>query len=412
MSSSTGSSDVETTRYTIKANIETTKYFNPPFPDVEEQVNQNTTDINDIKTRLNDLSVRVTTDETNINELSASVSTNTSNINELSASVSTNISNINDLDASVLSIENTISSIPINPYEGLFYSKFANQYVIIEFNYGIGSLIFWGDGTGLGSYNTAINNVESGYHCELSDDIISLTLPGTIKKLNSDGSVNSVIRKLYYTLDPTTISGRKTLNNLKTITVLPDVWRIDFNSSSTPYLTSLNLFNGLEKISLTNAYNISHLKIPASVNECSISNCLFMNLTFEPSNIELKLTYTDNRINNKLKIIRKLSSDSTISVSNSSSIDYPPSVLDCDVRVLNKLSGQACLSNGTTNIDTFTTLILRAVAFDNTPVYMIGITTPLKFNRILDMCQLQLYVGVSNLTANEWFNGDVCNCTS
>ena len=46
------STDVETTRYTIKANIETTKYFNPPFPDVEEQVNQNTTDINDIKTRL------------------------------------------------------------------------------------------------------------------------------------------------------------------------------------------------------------------------------------------------------------------------------------------------------------------------------------------------------------------------
>ena len=38
--------------------------------------------------------------------------------------------------------------------------------------------------------------------------------------------------------------------------------------------------------------NINYLKIPASVNECSISNCIFMDLSFEPSNIELKLTYS------------------------------------------------------------------------------------------------------------------------
>ena len=48
-----GSTDVKTTRYTIKANIETTCYFNPPFPDIEDQVNQNTQDISDLKTQIN-----------------------------------------------------------------------------------------------------------------------------------------------------------------------------------------------------------------------------------------------------------------------------------------------------------------------------------------------------------------------
>ena len=128
-----------------------------------------------------------------------------------------------------------------------------------------------------------------------------------------------------------------------------------------------------------------------------------MDLSFEPSNIELKLTYTDNRINNKLKIMRKLSSDSSINVTNSSSIDYPPSVLECDVRVLNKIANNSSLSNGTVNIDTFTQLNLRCMAFDNTPVYRVSLNHSLKFNRILVLCQLQIYVGVANLTANEWY---------
>ncbi len=166
---------------------------------------------------------------------------------------------------------------------------------------------------------------------------------------------------------------------------------------------SLNLFNGLEKITLSNAYNLQTLIIPASVTEANISNSIFMNLIFEDSNLELKLTYTDNRINNKLKIMRKLSNDSSISVSNYSSIDYPPSVLECDLRVLNKLNGNSCLSNGYTTITTFTTLILRLMAFDNHAVYHAGISNPLKFYRILVMCQLQIN-GINNLSASELFN--------
>ena len=43
------------------------------------------------------------------------------------------------------------------------------------------------------------------------------------------------------------------------------------------------------------------------------------------------------------------------------------------------------------------------MAFDNTPVYRVSLNHPLKFNRILVLCQLQIYVGVANLTANEWY---------
>ena len=51
-SSSPQSSDVRTTRYTIKANVETTRYFVSPETDIEHQVNENTQDISAIQAQL------------------------------------------------------------------------------------------------------------------------------------------------------------------------------------------------------------------------------------------------------------------------------------------------------------------------------------------------------------------------
>ena len=107
-------------------------------------------------------------------------------------------------------------------------------------------MIFWPDGDGNNSYNTSINNVDKCHNVQLSSNIKSLTLPGTIKKINSNGTVNSIKNKLYYTLDPV-LSSRKTLNNLKIITFLPDVWKIVLDCSAALKLSSLNIFNGLEK---------------------------------------------------------------------------------------------------------------------------------------------------------------------
>ena len=50
--SSPQSSDVRTTRYTIKANVETTRYFVSPETDIEHQVNENTEDIAAIQAQL------------------------------------------------------------------------------------------------------------------------------------------------------------------------------------------------------------------------------------------------------------------------------------------------------------------------------------------------------------------------
>ena len=119
-------------------------------------------DTSEIESDISNLETRMTTAESNI-------STNTSNI----SSLQTQINNLNVGSA----------------YEGLYYSRYLNQYVIVEFNYNIGSMLFWPD---TDFYTTPINNVDSTNHVELSNDTKSLILPGTIKKLNSNGTVNTI----------------------------------------------------------------------------------------------------------------------------------------------------------------------------------------------------------------------------
>ena len=414
MSTIPQSSEVRTTRYTIKANVETTRYFESPETDIEQQVNQNTEDIATLQAQLllkenvTDHDEDISILNTSIAEINETLSTK-ENINEHNSDITNLQSQINSKESisshnsDISNLQSQINSIQINPYEGLYKPIYiSGDFAIIEYNYNLGNMIYWLDDSANNIYRTAINNYDSRNNIQISNNARSLTIPGIIKKINSNGSTNKIINKIRYTIDRV-LSTSKLLNNLTSLIIMPDVYGINFDCLGTPNLSSLNLFNGLQELSLSNAYNINYLKIPASVKECSISNCIFMDLSFEPSNIELKLTYTDNRINNKLKIMRKLSSDSSINVSNSSSIDYPPSVLECDVRVLLKIANNSSLSNGRINIDTFTQLNLRCMAFDNTPVYSVSLNHPLKFNRILVLCQLQIYVGVANLTANEWY---------
>ena len=80
--------DVRVTKYLSKPNAETTKYF--------------------------------TQDSYDIDELEQQVQENTADISNIQAS---------------------IASIPINPYEGLFYSRYFGNFVIIEFNYNIGNML-------------------------------------------------------------------------------------------------------------------------------------------------------------------------------------------------------------------------------------------------------------------------------
>ena len=244
--------DVRVTKYLSKPNAETTKYFT-----------QDSYDIDELEQQVSNLQTEVDSKE--------SSSDHATDISNLQASINSKESSSNHA-ADISNLQNQINSIPINPYEGLFYSRYCGNYVIIEFNYNIGNMIFWENDDDNDGYITSVNNADTDY-CIYSTTT-NLILPGIIKIINSDGSVNSIVNRIRY--DAENYSWRKNLNNLKIITILPDVWKINFDLTKIPNLSSLNLFNGLEKIIISNAYNINHLKIPSSVNECSISNCIFL----------------------------------------------------------------------------------------------------------------------------------------
>ena len=205
--------------------------------------------------------------------------------------------------------------------------------------------------------------------------------------------------KLKY--DLTNDSNRKTLSNLKILNVMPDVYSVIFDCRKATNLSSLNLFEGLQKIGLSYSYNIQSLKIPSSVTEANIQNCKFVNLTFEESITQLKLTYKNNQVTSKFTILRVLTNDSIVSTSNDSTIaKQSPCVLECDIRFLNYLSGNNGLGN-TYNFQLMTTLILRFLVIDST-LSISSITPTLNFNKILVIGPLDIN-GITNLYADHWY---------
>ena len=73
-----------------------------------------------------------------------------------------------------------------------------------------------------------------------------MVLPGTVKQLNSDGILRGIINKIEYGIDEFDGNNRKELRYLTTITVLHDVYKINFNLNAAPRVMNLNLFEGLK----------------------------------------------------------------------------------------------------------------------------------------------------------------------
>ena len=137
------------------------------------------------------------------------------------------------------------------------------------------SKIFWAKcHCRVSAHVTAINNANDNY--QLSYDVQSLILPGTIKQLRSDGTVRAILNRIEYDIDEVDGgSSRKELRYLTTITVLPDVYKINFNLNAAPSVMNLNLFEGLQELELhgyvsptdTDRRNIN-LIVPSSVKKC------------------------------------------------------------------------------------------------------------------------------------------------
>ena len=87
----------------------------------------------------------------------SNISTNTANISTNSGAIASNTIEINN-------IKNQLSTIPINPYEGLFYSVYTagNNRAAINYNFNIGGIIYWWNNNA-NAYITAINNIEPNF---------------------------------------------------------------------------------------------------------------------------------------------------------------------------------------------------------------------------------------------------------
>ena len=290
--------DINTTKYLVKPNVETTKYFTDDggqqvIDDLENQINQkeNITDHNE-----------------DVSNLSNRIRNNSSNI-EINASA------IDNHEIRIRALE----SNPVNPYEGLLSYSYVNiDATIINYNNNLGNMIIWNSGND-NIYMTVINNVDTTNNVELSNDISSIILPGIVKKINQDNSLNKIINKIHYLLDDPSVSNRKSLNSLKSITILPNVYSIEFNLIAALNLKYFNIFNGLQKISLSNVISsdpIPNLIIPSSVIECELNTCFFDTLTFEFSNNNLKLIYKDSKANTKFCLLRSLTNDSSFTFSD------------------------------------------------------------------------------------------------
>ena len=178
------------------------------------------------------------------------IATNTTDITNLKSRVSTCETNISTNSTNISNNTTEINNIKNNLYDALYRSVYAsgNNRAAIEYNYGLGKIIYWWS-SGMSIYVSAINNTDESFH--LSDDVQSLMLPGTIKQLKSDGTLNGIINKLYYAIDEVDGgSSRKELRYLTTITVLPDVYSINFNLNAAPRVMNLNLFEGLQELTL------------------------------------------------------------------------------------------------------------------------------------------------------------------
>ena len=412
-----------TTRYTIKANVETTRYFNSPYPDIEEQVNENTNDISDLKSRMTTAEGNILTNKQSITNLNSNVSTNTTNISTnttditglktrmstAEGKITTNTNDISNLKTrmtttegrlttaeqsittntnNISELQTQISSISNNPYEGLFTNIYNGATALIKYNYNKGYIKYWKQDN---SYWMAAINDSKSSGIQINDDIDEIILPSNVKQLNEDLTVAEYVKDIRYEIS--TGNNRKTLNSLKTLTTMPNVYSLDIKLSKAPKLCNFNLMNGLQVLKIEGLGSTSEtdpiisLTIPSSVMECELKNINFRDLTFESGDNDylngLKLTYYNCQVRNKLTCKRDLKYNSSINANNSNI--WAPNVLECTGSFLYYLSnsdslGCAVIGSNTMNTTKTTLLLYYSILFDEPGTTWPGITFKSIFN--------------------------------
>ena len=401
--------DINTTKYLVKPNVETTKYFKPSDPsediyeelEKKEDITDHNADIQIINNNITNLNNRLETDEINISNNTSNISTINNNITNLSESV-TNINNdISNIDirvskneSDIIDIQNQISGLtPGNEFQGMY--KFVQDsrsglYGII-LNYGLGGILYWSDSRS-GAY---LNNVDGDF--TLNSNIQSLTLPGYYK--SPDGTAKYT--NLYYYIEAVSDTNRQFLNNLKTIATEPGVYKIDFNLSAAPSLRNFNLMEGLQIINIDgNNCEIDKLMIPSSVSSCHLKNLIIHHLHFDYSEIRISIQLLSVNIRNRLDVLRSYFYTGDVNpLITPAQTATPPTILHCHRDFLYTYITSNTILGGynQTNFSNTTTLILCTSEGSNVP----SAQTNLSFRRIINLTPYDKSV-ITNIASSTW----------
>ena len=123
-------------------------------------------------------------------------------------------------------------------------------------------------------------------HNYLANNITDVVLPGRIKKLNSDGTLDQIIVNICYTIDNETDPDRSSLLYLRSITTMADVYSLNCYLPSAPELRYFNLMEGLQILKLTGNGPVGdymkniNLIVPSSVKICQFEEIRFGQLIF------------------------------------------------------------------------------------------------------------------------------------
>ena len=394
---STQSIDVNTTKYLYKPNVETTRYFvNDGGADIAEQVEQNTSDISDIKDRLDVDEILINDNTTNITNNTTNISTNTTDITNLKNRVSNCENNISTNTTNISNLQAQINGMSNNPYEGYYYSIYTDagtSRAKIRYNYNIGDMMFWYNGA---YWQAVVNDTYLGPL--INQDIKDITLPSHVKQIDQNGNVTKYIDNITYYIE--TGNNRMTMNSLITLTTEPDVRRLNIDITAAPNLRYFNLLEGLQEIKINNTGNYPiNLIIPSSVIKCELVDAQFNNLTFisDISSTALRLIITRTWIFDKLTCCRTLASNSSFT---SDSNHYAPNVFEVNTDFIYMMPDSNCFGTSLNRNTSESILILRYSESIDTP----GLTwTSKTFRTVYNQSRKAKSAYNGKITATNWY---------
>ena len=440
----TSRNEINTTKFLVKPNVETTRYFTPSDPsediwrelDKKENITDHNADmttinnnITNINTNITNIDSRVTTNETNITNINndittinnnittintnitnidSRVTTNETNITNIDSQVTTNTTNITQNTTDITNIKNQLNNLDTGTkFEGEYYAQFFlnNDYTMAVLNYDKGRLLYYREDTYI--LYCVLN--DKSYDNLLRTTTKDLTLPVYVKQFSRTGSKINLFKIKTYKIESAVNNNYRRVIDLESVTVPTGIQIINFELIGAPSLKFFNLMEGLTSITINgnlgnNAPSeIETLTIPSTVTYCKLEYIRFRKLKFKANHNDTIELHLDNiAIFEKLTVMRSHivpvgSSGSTLSTLPEAT---PPVILKCHKEFISAMittNGSLGYANSS-NLQSTTTLIITCVAEEGAPTS----TNNIAFKRLINMTPF-LKNQFTNITVNSVF---------